>query len=325
MISAISGKTEDTICAGYEYSHEFDISDHPFSKAKEMLLAAFYYERCGCEIDERFAGDYARPECHTGLSYLVDENGKRTDIGVDCTGGWHCARDYGKYTIPAATALGHLLYAYTLFPDNFADDTRYPMGGNATPDILDECRYEILWLLKMQRDDGAVHHKTTCRHSTDSVMPQDEKDEMLLFDVSTTATAVFCAVIALAANVYYQYDERLSKKLVSACTRAWDWLERNPEFIGFKNPPDVTTGEYSEGSADNEIFWAAAEMYKLTGDQRYVSYVYQYHHSQYLTTFGWQDVSGFGALAYLTNPETADNDAIATFIKNRFISEADRI
>ncbi len=313
------------ITAGGEASDLFEITAFPYTKVKEKLIDSFYYQRCGCEMDKDFAGKFYRSPCHTSISYIVDENGNKTGDTLDTTGGWHTAGDYGRYTVATATTLAHLMYSYILFPEHFEDDIKNPMGGNSTPDILDECRHGLKWLLKMQREDGGVYHKVSCAHFCGDIMPDEESDDLLLCDVSANATATFCAVTALAANVFYMFDERLSKKLVCACTRAWDWLDRNPDAIPFKNPENITTGEYSDDNIDDEMFWAAAEMYRLTGEQRYNSYIYLYYRNQILTSFGWCNVSGFGALAYLLNPNTSDNDAIAAFIENRIISEADRI
>ena len=36
-----------------------------------------------------------------------------------------------------------------------------PESGNRTPDILNEIRWNLEWMLTMQDDDGAVWHKQT--------------------------------------------------------------------------------------------------------------------------------------------------------------------
>ena len=59
--------------------------------------------------------------------------------GYDMTGGWHDAGDFGRYSTAAAVALGHILYAYELFPESFQDGLNIPESGNCMPDILNEC------------------------------------------------------------------------------------------------------------------------------------------------------------------------------------------
>lgn len=313
------------ICAGYEYSHVFEISKSPFTQLKDTLLKGIYMQRCGCGLDEVHAGRYAHSACHTSPSVVLDEGGEETDRLVDCTGGWHDAGDYGKYTVAACTALGHLLYSYTLFPDCFVKSVAAANRDYKSLDIIEGCRYELNWLLKMQESDGGVHHKSASKSKCKKVMPQDDADTQYLFAVSTTATAAFCAACALASGVFCGLDERYAVKLRSAAELAWGWLERNPGMIEFKNPKDVESPEYADESCADEMLWASAEMFKLTGDEKYQSYVYMYYHDQRYTQFGWHDVSGFGALAYLLNPYSKNSDAVAVFMENRILYTADGI
>jgi endoglucanase len=41
---------------------------------------------------------------------------------------------------------------------------KIPETGNGTPDILNEARWNLEWMLKMQDDDGGVWHKQTSEH-----------------------------------------------------------------------------------------------------------------------------------------------------------------
>ena len=48
--------------------------------------------------------------------------------------------------------------------------------------------------------------------------------------------------------------------------RAWSWLEEHPDVRGFRNPMDVYTGEYGDDMDLDERYWAAAELYRTTGE-----------------------------------------------------------
>ena len=67
----------------------------------------FYFQRCGMELEEKYAGRFAHKTCHTGQAYYLDAPEKKTEL----SGGWHDAGDYGRYITAAAVAVGHLLYA----------------------------------------------------------------------------------------------------------------------------------------------------------------------------------------------------------------------
>ena len=61
-----------------------------------------------------------------------------------------------------AKAVADLLFAYQDFPKVLqGDDYGIPESGNGVPDVLDEARYELDWMLKMQDNSGGVYHKVT--------------------------------------------------------------------------------------------------------------------------------------------------------------------
>ena len=46
------------------------------------------------------------------------------------------------------------------------------------------------------------------------------------------------------------------------------WAEKNPN-VTFRNPPGISTGEYGDDNCKDEMVWAAAELYRTTGDAAY--------------------------------------------------------
>ena len=81
---------------------------------------------------------------------------------VDMYGGWHDAGDYGKYILTAAEALKDLVDGFDIAPSRWGhDDWNLPESGNGVPDLLDEMKWELDWMLKMQDTDGGVYHKLT--------------------------------------------------------------------------------------------------------------------------------------------------------------------
>ncbi len=151
-----------------EYSPWFEIGPQVYDKLGHDLMKAYYYLRCGCDLTEEYAGPYVHKACHVGKTVLWEDH----DAVVEATGGWHDAGDYGRYITAGACALAHLLYAWRMYPEAFEGKSYdIPESGNGVPDVLNECRYELEWFLKMQRADGGVHHKlTTARHAA-FVMP----------------------------------------------------------------------------------------------------------------------------------------------------------
>src|SRR5690625_3766608 len=68
-----------------DQSASFIISENPYDDARQGVLKAFYYYRCGMELTEEFAGDWAHAACHTEKGILYDNQNKK----LDGTGGWH--------------------------------------------------------------------------------------------------------------------------------------------------------------------------------------------------------------------------------------------
>lgn len=95
-----------------ETSAEFQIAENVYDEVFHDIVKAFYYLRCGCGLDETYAGVYRHGKCHTSAALLYED--KKTELEV--SGGWHDAGDYGRYVTAGSCAVAHLLYAYKMFP-----------------------------------------------------------------------------------------------------------------------------------------------------------------------------------------------------------------
>lgn len=318
-------KTPGTYCIRTdtaEGSCHFRVGNDIYHDLHRDLLKAFYFQRCGCALEEKYAGKFTHACCHTQKAMLWEDR----SVIKEVSGGWHDAGDYGRYISPAAAAVAHLLYAFRLFPECFNEKTGIPESGNGIPDVLNECRYELEWMLKMQAEDGGAYHKLTSAMHADFVMPQDDKSQFYIFPVSSMATADYAAVMALASCVYEPYDEDFAYRLSEAAKKAWEWLEEHPEYVGFSNPDNCNTGEYGDESDLDERLWAAAEMYMMTGEKKYQKILKKFAKEEVgKTDFGWTDVSGFASLAVLTNKRNRVSEWIRHDFKNAVIQEASRL
>lgn len=305
-----------------ESSAEFQIAETVYDEVFYAITKAFYYLRCGCGLDETFAGVYRHGKCHTAAALLYDD--KQTEL--DVAGGWHDAGDYGRYVTAGSCAAAHLLYAYKMFPSVFEKrQFAIPESENNMPDLLAECRYELEWLMKMQREDGGVYHKVTTMRHAPFVMPEEDDAPLYIFAVSSMATADCGAVCALASGIYEPYDREFSARLRHTAEKACQWLEQNPDFVGFQNPDDCNTGEYGESNDDSNRFWAYAELYALTGDKKYHDKMLKALGNEFsLTALGYAEMGGLGALAYLLCPHETDS-ALAKQFAAHFHKEAARL
>ncbi|MCR5743420.1 MAG: glycoside hydrolase family 9 protein [Lachnospiraceae bacterium] len=301
------------VCEAGE-SLEFEVKEGLHESAFNALLKSYYYQRCGCELRREFAGKFIHPACHTKPSRLwEDESVEKLVVG-----GWHDAGDYGRYVTAGATAVAHLLYAYKLFDKSFNKvDLNIPEKGTMGRSFIEEIRYELKWMLQMQREDGAVYHKQTTKEHAFFVMPEHDSGQMYIFPVSSVATADFAAVCALASQVFVRFDNAFAIELEKAAEKAYAWLTKNPKFTEFKNPEGCTTGEYGENGDQDNRLWAAVELYNKTGEAGYLADVKYFLLGEINTVaLGYAQVGGLAALGWLCEHHEEYND-----ITNRFRSD----
>ncbi len=298
-------------CGNQDKSYEFTIGDDVYDSIFDDTLRMLYLQRCGTSVD---GGAFSHPACHNTRARVYG-----TNETIDVTGGWHDAGDYGRYVVPAAKSVADLLYAYSANPKMFSDSIGIPESGNGIADVLDEVRYELEWMLKMQAPSGGVYHKVTCESFPGYVMPQMETAELIVTPVTTTATADFCASMALAYEFYKDIDAGFANKCMDAAKKAWEFLQQNPNMI-YSNPTDITTGDYGDTSDKDERYWAAAQMYRATGEAQYLS---AFESMGNLKGMDWALVGDYGNIAILTMKDIDKNSSAYAKAKNGIILQAD--
>lgn len=301
-------------CGGLDQSYSFTIGNNVYDSLLNDSVKMLYLQRCGTEVKDSTFGHAA---CHDTLATVYHTNEK-----IDVSGGWHDAGDYGRYVVPGAKSVADLLIAYDANPELFSDSIGIPESGNGVPDVLDEVRYELEWMLKMQDSQtGGVHHKVSCENFPGYVMPEMETDELIVTPVSTTATADFCASMAMAYEYYQKLDKDFAEKCLNAAKNAWAFLQKNPNFI-FSNPSDITTGDYGDTSDIDERYWAAAQMWRATGEDTYRTAL---ESMSVQNGMDWMEVGDYGNIAILTMDGVDTNSDLYTRAKTSILKEADQM
>ncbi len=230
---------------------------------------------------------------------------RETAQPMDVAGGWPDAGDYGRYLPTAASTLGTLLLLADVFPDRAAVQVNVPGLRPDLPAYLQVLKHELDWMLKMQRSDGAVYHKVTPMGFGGFVRGEDNiGGELFAFEPSTPDAAAFAAVMAEAARVYQSVDGAYARRLLGAAERSWRWLGQHPQAI---LPADMEgTGGYLYPGDETHRFWAAAELYKTTGDAAYGTFVRRYLEGATLSveSLSWSNTQTFGLLATYFNGRT---------------------
>ena len=251
-------------------SETFEIAADPYSDATLKAIQSYYYHRCGTKVENSTPWSYQI--CHLEDAPFYGNIERRKEV----TGGWHDAGDYNKFSVNTSFSVAMLLYLYESDPAKFLDgQLNIPENNNGIPDILDETKWALDWLLKMQDSNGGVFHKVSQKKWVGEFLPTNDPTQRYIFNVSSAATASFAATTALASQMYVDFDPIFAQELERASIRAWKYLQQNPIDIplgGFENPKDVQGGEYGDNDDLDERMWASLELFKLTSDEKYLRY-----------------------------------------------------
>ena len=301
-------------------SDSFEIGTDVYQDVFQKAMHFFYLQRCGCELPKTAAGLFAHKACHTQEAVVYGSTEKR-----EVSGGWHDAGDYGRYVGPGAMAVAQMLLAYEANEEltKQYSNPLYERNEGGMPAYLAELKYELDWMMKMQREDGALYHKLTCYQFCGFIMPEEEKDTLVLSPVSVTATADFAAVTAMAVRFYKKYDEAYALKLEEVSKKAYEALLTMELPGGFKNPSEITTGEYGDECDEDERYWAAAELYKAFGDAKYREDFEKRANDKIYHGYGWVEMGTYGNLAYLTTDYPVSEE-LKEKIKESMIALADK-
>tara|TARA_R110001583_G_scaffold10698_1_gene49024 strand:+ start:584 stop:2947 length:2364 start_codon:yes stop_codon:yes gene_type:complete len=336
-------------------SHPFRISNDIYSDLKHDALSYFYQNRSGIEIEKDYVQreDLARPAGHpnelVSCFNSVDAKGNSwpgCDFKMDLTGGWYDAGDHGKYVVNGGVSTWTLmnLYERSLWIDHasepFADGQQpMPESGNGVNDLLDEARWNMEFMLKMQIPDGKkvfvpvgdqqnnitnlqlteidasglVFHKIADEQWTGHPLPP-HKDTMKrsVGQPSTAATLNLAATAAQCARIWKDIDAGFAQQCLQSAQRAWQAANQHPEIYAYDN--FTGSGPYNDYVLTDEFYWAASELFITTGEEKYLQVLS--NSPLYLTTpvgdhtgagdLFWQDLSSAATISLALVPSKLD-------------------
>ncbi|MCA0932520.1 glycoside hydrolase family 9 protein [Lutimonas saemankumensis] len=257
-------------------SYPFKIKKGLYGSALKAAIKSYYFQRASMPIAEEYGGIYQRAEGHLDDKCLYHPSSGRTEGTLNSPGGWYDAGDYGKYIVNASLSVGQMLLILEQYPEMMINiGLNIPETGNGITDLWDELRYELDWIQTMQDDDGGVYFKLTAKGFSGFVMPEDYDLDRYIIGKGTASTLDFAAVLAQASRLYKNIDEKWASKALEASKKAFKWAEENNN-IPFKNPEDVSTGEYGDDEFSDDFFWASTELYLATQEDQYKTAMLKY-------------------------------------------------
>ncbi|KHD73327.1 glycosyl hydrolase family 5 [Actinoplanes utahensis] len=270
-----------TLVADGETSRPFDIGSQAYERLRTDALKFYYTQRSGIEIRDDLRPGYARPAGHVDVAPNQGDGDVPCQPGVcdytlDVRGGWYDAGDHGKYVVNGGISVWELLAEYEHNRGSRRVNLSIPESGNRTPDLLDEVRWELEFLLSMQvpagkPNAGLVHHKIHDQAWTGlPLLPHLDPQPRELHPVSTAATLNVAATAAQAARIYKKHDPAFAARALTAARTAYTAALANPALLAPESD-NIGGGAYNDTKVTDDFYWAAAELYLTTGDKKYAA------------------------------------------------------
>jgi hypothetical protein len=272
-------------------SDVFTVSDGVYRDVLVQAVRMLFYQRDGFAKTAAFAGaDWADGAAHAGNCYLYSDTGKT--LNKDLHGGWWDAGDFNKYTNWGASDAIELLRAYAESPGAFGDDTNIPESGNGVADVLDEVKWELDWIARMQQSDGSVLSivgepaaEAPAFGGSPNTAPSLVTDPCA-YGPATTAAALstaaafaYAAVVLRAAPGASAAFPGYADNLVQRAQQAWTWAQANPAVFFYNSMSNPTVGageqEVPQNATDRAYalmlkkLEAALYLYEATGTTSY--------------------------------------------------------
>ncbi len=326
---------------GLGVSAPFTIDGHADLEVVKGAIRGFYYQRASCTLKAANAGKWARPPGHPDNRVYVHSSAASTtrpaETVISATKGWYDAGDYNKYVVNSGISTYTLLALYRHYSVFF--DTlklNIPESGNAIPDLLDECLWNLRWMMAMQDpNDGGVYHKLTTAEFSGFVMPDADDAERYVVQKSVTASLDLAATAAYAARVFRKFDGPLpgfADSALNVARKAWKWARENPTALynqakmNLTYTPAINTGEYGDSNPGDELFWAGMELYLTTReDSFFVAAAPSGNLPSGVGVPSWGNVTSLGLYSLLEESNNGFSKIDTAALKQKFITAANSL
>jgi len=292
--------------AGDAVSPDFRIAGNIYDGTADFLLNYMRQQRCGFN-------PYIKDSCHMHDGYVI-YGGESDSSHIDVTGGWHDAADYLQYVATSANATYQMLYAYSENPSSFGDSylaSGLP-GKDSVPDVLNEIRWGLDWLLKMNPAPGEMYNQIaddrdhigfrfpnldTANYGKGSERPvyRCTGKEQGLFSYKNRATGIastagkFASAFARGAEVYKSTDPEFSSLLASKAVSAFNYGLENPGAC--QTAPGTAPYFYEEDNWTDDMELAAIELYRITQDEKYLKHAIDFGRMETVTPWMGADTA----------------------------------
>ncbi len=315
---------------GIHKSWPIRIGNDSYGELAGQLLEFMRQQRCGFN-------PWLNTNCHQAdgrTAYGPLTNG----TPMDATGGWHDAGDLLKYMLTSVNATAQMLLAYELSksklpaPGLTGKAMRRPIetdnvntsglpGTNGIPDILDEARWGLDWLLKLHPAPDQLYHQVADdRDHAGWRLPQNEivdygwgkggarpvyfatgePQGLKQYQSASTGVANLAGRYAAAMALAYQIwkNDPQHKEFAARCLKAGlevYALGRAKEGVQQGNSYGAPY-RYEETTWADDMEWGAAELFRATGEKRFLEDAKRY--AKLAADEGWMGKEQTGHYQY---------------------------
>lgn len=279
--------------AGKAVSPHFPINARVYHGTADFLLNYMRQQRCGYN-------PFLKDSCHVHDGYILYHPTK-TGQPLDVRGGWHDATDYLQYTTTSANAIYQMMFAYQQNPEAFGDayNAEGHPGANGIPDIVDEIKWGLDWLNRMNPAPGELYNQIADdRDHAGMRLPNKDRVDYGYgpgagrpvyfcsgepqvrgkFMNATTGVAStagkFASCFALGAKILKDFYPEFAAHIGAKADAAYQEGVKKPgvcQTASVKSPYI-----YEEDNWVDDMELGAMELYKATGDSKYLAQALEY-------------------------------------------------
>jgi len=335
------------IKTGIYYSPTIYINNNIYNQSSDLILNYFRQQHCGynpvtditCHGEDGLDGikNFVKteiidktPKDKNALTKKTKENTTKKSLEnsappvieisvpvfnkIDVTGGWHTGYGFTKNGALTANAVFNMLMAWQMSPDVFGDRfNKYGLPGkNGIPDILDEAKWGMDWLIKMNPANGQLYHQVgDDRDEIPGLTP--EKDSLNygygtgngrhifkatgkpqgLFSTQNNSTGLasiagkYATVFALGADVFHDIDYAFADSLENLAVQLY---QTGKNSKGVTQSVPGKSGKYMmEDNWSDDMELAATQLYQLTFSGKYLQDAVDYGRMEPVSPWAFTD------------------------------------
>jgi len=277
------------IQVGEVKSPVFQIGNDVYAHMADYILQYMRQQQCGYN-------PFYKDSCHVKDGFIIYNPDKKIDsTHIDVIGGWHDATDYLQYVTTSANATYQMLFAYQQNPSVYGDHYKAngDPGSNGIPDILDQAKWGLDWLDKMNPSEGQMYNqiaddrdhigfKLPDKDTADygrgkggerpvyfcTGKPQGSTAHQNNATGIASTAGKYASAFALGSKLLKKYYPEFSEKIFKKASAAYDFGKKNPGVC--QTACYVSPYFYEEGNWVDDMELAAAQLYLLTKNNTYL-------------------------------------------------------